>query len=89
MPVKYRITRNKDDPGDEDAISPESGHAMCKIDILKNVLILAFSYRCTGHPEEWKFLVVYWLAPMVGIAAAWETWMGVGKAVNVVKGKQE
>lgn len=49
----------------------------------------AFSYRCTGHPEEWKFLVVYWLAPMVGIAAAWETWMGVGKAVNVVKGKQE
>jgi len=31
----------------------------------------AFSYRCKGHPEEWKFLAVYWVAPLVGMATAW------------------
>lgn len=50
----------------------------------------AFSFRCAGHPgEEWKFIAVYWIAPMVGIAAAWETWLGVEKVKGMVKGKQE
>lgn len=49
----------------------------------------AFSYRCNGHPDEWKFLVVYWLAPMIGIAAAWEMWLGIDRAKGLIKGKQE
>jgi len=49
----------------------------------------AFSYRCQGHPDEWKFLVVYWLAPMVGIAAAWETWLGADRLKSIVQVKDK
>jgi len=39
----------------------------------------AFSFNCKGHPENWVFLVVYWLAPYVGIIAANELWLGADR----------
>lgn len=49
----------------------------------------AYTYRCAGHPDEWKFFMVYWIAPMVGMAFAWEMWLGIDKAKKLIKGKQE
>lgn len=48
----------------------------------------AFSYRCTGHPEEWKFAIVYWIAPLIGMAAAQELWLGADRLKGLAKDKQ-
>lgn len=49
----------------------------------------AFSYRCNGHPDEWKFFMVYWIAPYLGMSAAQELWLGADKLKGMVQGKKD
>lgn len=46
---------------------------------LNPVIATMFSFRCDGHESDWEHLIVYWIAPVVGLTLAWEFWLGANK----------
>lgn len=39
----------------------------------------AFTYGCKGQLLPWQFFIIYWVAPLVGTAVAWESVLGIKK----------
>jgi len=53
---------------------------------LNPILATALSFRCKGHTGDMEHLLVYWLAPAVGMVVAFEIWLRAG---SLVQGKKK